>query len=219
MGSRLAWYFSGPPAADGRFTVANRGDLYTVPCTLTEAPPAVLCRRGLHASARALDALRYAWGADLWLHRVEVDGEVVEGVDKVAGTIRRHLWAAPADATLRAFARRCALDVGHLWDMPEVVRRYLETGNESLRSAAEAAAWAAAEDAAEDAAVAAAWDAAGSAAGAAAGAAAEDAAVDAAVAAAWNAARAAAVAAARDAQAERLDAMMLALAPVEVPRG
>ena len=39
-----------------------------------------------------------------------------------------------------SFARQCALDVIHLWDAPDVVRRYLETGDESIRAAARAAA-------------------------------------------------------------------------------
>ena len=61
-----------------------------------------------------------------------------------------------AEDTLRAFARRCVLDVIDLWDAPDVVREYLETGDEDLRSAAEAATraatWAAARNAAWDAA-------------------------------------------------------------------
>jgi hypothetical protein len=34
------------------------------------------------------------------------------------------------------FIRRCALDVVHLWKASDVVRRFLETGDESLRDAA-----------------------------------------------------------------------------------
>ncbi len=34
----------------------------------------------------------------------------------------------------RIFARQCALDVLHLWDVPDTVREYLETGDELLRS-------------------------------------------------------------------------------------
>ena len=69
------------------------------------------------------------------------------------------------DATevLRSFARKCALDVVHLWEAPPVVKRYLRTGDPKLRDAA----WVAVEDAAR----AAAWaTTAGVAAGAAAGA-------------------------------------------------
>jgi hypothetical protein len=83
-------------------------------------------------------------------------------------------------AIIDAFARWCALSVAHLWDMPDVVRQFLETGDETLRDAAGAAAAAAARtevryaagdaawSAARVAATAAAWDAAWSAARAAA---------------------------------------------------
>jgi hypothetical protein len=93
-------------------------------------------------------------------------------------------------------ARRIARNVMPLWTVPDVVKRYLETGESDIKAeavaaavdawdAARAAAWAAAWDA-----WAAAWDA-GAAAGAAAWAAARAAARDAG-AAAWAAARAAA---------------------------
>ena len=58
------------------------------------------------------------------------------------------LWCLRAsDATefeMRKFARMAALDVDHLWDMPAIVRDYLETGDETKRAAAWAAARAAA---------------------------------------------------------------------------
>src|SRR3990167_6716612 len=101
------------------------------------------------------------------------------------------------DATevLRSFARKCALDVVHLWEAPPVVKRYLRTGDPKLRDAD----WVAVEDAAR----AAAWAttagvAAGAAAGATTGAAAGAAAAVAAGAAARDAAWAAG-GAARDA--------------------
>ena len=56
------------------------------------------------------------------------------------------LWccrAEPDRPEWREFARWCALQVIHLWDCPEIVRLYLETGDESIR----AAAWVAAGDA------------------------------------------------------------------------
>ena len=49
------------------------------------------------------------------------------------------------------FARWNALQVLHLWNAPELVQEYLETGNEAIRAAAWAAARAAAWDAARDA--------------------------------------------------------------------
>jgi hypothetical protein len=98
------------------------------------------------------------------------------------------LWCLRAsNATefkMRCFARLAAQDVLHLWDAPEIVKQYLETGDENIRAAARAAADAAARAAADVAA----WAAARAAADAAAWAA-----------AAW----AAAWAAAKDAQTER----------------
>jgi len=121
------------------------------------------------------------------------------------------LWTLRAsdapEATMRAYACWCALSVAHLWDMPAVVREYLETQDESKRDSARAAAWDAARaavgSAAWDAARAAAWDAAwaavgsavraavGSAVGSAVRAAVGSAVGSAARAAAWDAARAA----------------------------
>src|SRR5690606_19611648 len=127
-------------------------------------------------------ALGYAPGPILW--RVELGGTIVTGDDKVCATERTYLWGVDASECLREFARKCALDVIHLWDAPELVVRYLKTGDESIRAAARPAAW----DAAWAAARAAAWDAAAWAAARAT-----------ARAAAWDAAKEAARAAARDA--------------------
>jgi len=114
-----------------------------------------ICRTGLHASERLFDALSFAPGN--MLHRVECRGIEGREDDKLVCRERRVLWTIDAEPVLRAFSRRVALDVAHLWDMPAVVREYLETGNEALRGAAWAAAWDAAGDAARDAAWGAAW--------------------------------------------------------------
>ena len=143
------------------------------------------CNAGLHGSKKIIDALQYAPGPVVW--RVELSGQMDISDDKIAASDRRYLWGYDTNDVLRTFARRCALDVIHLWDAPDVVTRYLKTGDESLRDAA----WAAARAAVRDAAWAAAW--------AAARAAAWDAAWAAAWAAAWDAAWDAAWAAARDA--------------------
>ena len=166
--------------------------------TLTVDLEPILCERGLHASRRIIDALGYARGSSIALCQVTLGGTVLHDDDKSVGTERTvvaMLTAEQTDELLRRFARRAALQAAHLWEMPEIVRQYLETGDESLRAAARAAAGAAARAAARDAAGAAARAAAGAAARAAAGAAARDAAR----AAAWAAAWAAAGAAARDA--------------------
>ena len=87
------------------------------------------------------------------LHLVEIDGELVthgDPPDKVVGRRRKILASIDATDLLREFARWCALQVIHLWECPDVVRRYLETGDESIRAAAWDAAWAAARAAAWD---------------------------------------------------------------------
>ena len=153
------------------------------------------CRSGLHASEHPFDAFTYA--PEHILHKVGLEGDLQshgDPIDKWVGRRRKILATIDAEPLLREFARWCALQVIELWDAPLVVRQYLETGDESLRTAARDAAGDAARDAARAAARDAAWDAAG----AAARDAAQDAtrAVAAAQAAAWDAAWAAARAAA-----------------------
>lgn len=149
----------------------------------------VPCQRGLHLSKRPIDALMYAPGPVIY--KVRGMGIVVphgNPIDKYACSERIYL-AGGVDCTdlLRRFARLCALDVIHLWSAPDIVVRYLKTGDESLRDAA----WYAASDAARDAARDAAWYATWAAA------------KDAAWYAAWAAARAAARDAARDAALDK----------------
>jgi hypothetical protein len=162
------------------------------------------CRHGLHLSKNIIDALQYAAGPIVW--KVEGTGIIIphgDPVDKYACSERTYIAGGiDIEDVYRDFARKCALDVIHLWDAPAIVVEYLKTGNEDIRdaaldaaldaaraaasAAARAAAWAAAWDAvraaAWDAALDAAWDAAWDAAG--------DAARDAAGDAAWSAARA-----------------------------
>jgi hypothetical protein len=119
--------------------------------TLTVEGEPVLCERGLHASAKLWDALGYAQGDKLALCRVTLGGTVLHDKEKSVGNERTVIAMLDADATdklLRDFARWCALQVIHLWDAPDVVRQYLDTGDESLRDAAGAAARDAAGDAA-----------------------------------------------------------------------
>lgn len=149
---RIAWHFlSEQWTAHGGFAV-KVGETYRV------EPPIIPCSRGLHASSRCIDALRYAPGPVVTL--VECGGVIVDHgdpVNKFACSERRAVWGYDATEELRYFARWCALEVLHLWpNAPEIVVRYLETGDESIRAAAWAAAWGAAWAAAWDAA----WDAA-----------------------------------------------------------
>ena len=211
----LAWHFVGDALRDGRpipvdgVTLKHKGKLE-------------LCASGLHASERLIDALNYAPGPILC--RVQMGGTIKKESDKLVARQRTILWRVNSTDVLRKFARQCALDVAHLWNMPPVMKQYLETGDERLRAAASDAAWAAARDAARaaasdaaraaasDAASDAARDAARAAAWAAAWAAASDAASDAASVAARAAASDAAWAAASDAQNTRLTEMVMALA-------
>ena len=174
----IAWHFVGDTLRDGR-PIPPDGQW------LVHEGPVEMCECGLHASKRLFDALRYAPGNTIC--RVGVRDIIDRDRDKIVARRRVILWRLDAGDTLRAFARRAALSVIHLWDAPNVVRQYLETGDESLRDAAGAAARAAARDAAWNAARAAARNAA------------RNAAKDAAWYAAWNAARAAARNAARNA--------------------
>jgi len=181
----------------------------------------VLCQHGLHLSVRPLDALKYATSPIIW--RVRGSGVIVAGSDKCACSDRTYL-AGGIDVTdvLRKFARLCVLDVIHLWKAPDVVVKYLRTGDENLRAATSVLAGAA--GAAGAAAFAAFWDATGDATGTvtraagyagaagAAFAAAGDAAFDAAFAAAFAAAGAAGYAsraAAGTKQNSRLNRMLL----------
>ena len=201
----MAWHFA-TVAPDGSFVTAHGGLPVVVGETLECSGPLELCQSGLHASKSALAALGYAQGSVLC--RVELGGEMYQDADKHVARRRTAVWAYDASDVLRAFARRCALDVVHLWDAPDVVILYLKTGHEDLRAAARGAARAAARAAAWDAGGAAAW-AAWDAARAAAWAAARDAARDAAQAAARDAARDAAQAKLR----RRLTSMLVAGRP------
>ncbi len=144
MSSVLAWYFHGGALRydDGR--EVKPGAVHEVdPDRLS------LCRYGLHASRDIFDALEYAPGAGL--ARVRLSGRILHDKDKLCGERREYLWAVSpeeGELVLRKFARLCALDVAHLWESPDVVLRYLKTGDPALRAAARDAAWAAARDAA-----------------------------------------------------------------------
>jgi hypothetical protein len=155
MNTIEAWHF----LPDDRRLRYGDNTLVEVGQTLTVDPAHLeLCQYGLHASERALDALKYAPGSVIC--RVRLSGAIIEGDDKLCASERTVLWMADATEALRAFGRWCALEVAHLWDMPPIVRQYLETGEESIRDAARDATSAAASAAAWDAASAAAWDAA-----------------------------------------------------------
>jgi hypothetical protein len=150
-----AWHFL---PADCRLRYGD-GRPITTGSVVSVGDPSLLepCRYGMHASLDIIDALDYAPGPVLC--RVELTGRIIDDGDKHCAESRRVVWMSDperSDYVMRKFARRCALDVADLWETPDIVRRYLETGDESIW----AAAWAAAHPAAWDAAWAAAWAAA-----------------------------------------------------------
>lgn len=118
--------------------------------------PVKLCHYGLHASVRAIDALSHAPGSQAW--RVELgksapgyDPVIILGGDKAVAYERTYIAKVPnCEALLRKFARMCASDVLGEWDgePPDVVTRWLRTGDESIRSASYSAADSAAHTAA-----------------------------------------------------------------------
>jgi hypothetical protein len=212
----LGWWFCREervlPHGDGRPVVA--GEILTVP------GPVILCKRGLHASERPMDALSYAPGPILC--RVRLSGEIVRGEDKgddkLAATERTVLWMADASATLWAFACDCAEraltaeraagrePAAASWAAVETRRRWLrgeatDADLSAASSAASSAAWSAASKAADSAASSAASSAAWSAASKAASSAASRAAY-------W-----AADGAEREWQNTNLARLFLALAP------
>jgi hypothetical protein len=150
----IAWYF----APDDRRLRYGDGRLVEVGVTHTVKGPPIFCQRGLHASVRALDALKYARVPVACL--VRVGGEIAACEDRIVATERTYMYVIDATDVLRVFSRRCALQVVDLWDCPPVVREYLETGREDLRAAARAVARAVSWAAARAAARAATWAAA-----------------------------------------------------------
>ena len=132
----------------------NDGREVRVGETLTVSGPLNICKRGLHCSERIIDALHYAELRST-LSRVIPGGETQEGDNKLCAAERTPvvmLTQAQTDELLRRFARWCALSVAHLWEMPEVVRQFLKTGDESLREQARRTAYAYAAAAYADAA-------------------------------------------------------------------
>ena len=151
----LAWHFL---SEDKRLGYGD-GRLVEVGATLECEGKPVLCDNGMHGSVRLIDALYYASGPIVC--RVEIEGDVIEGDDKLCGRRRTVLWMMDATRILHEFACACAEDALALVAQPDArsveaiaaKRKWLngEITDEELDSAS-AAAW--------HVALAAAWDAA-----------------------------------------------------------
>lgn len=138
----IAYHFTGDTLRDGR-PVPAVGE------TLTHEGEIVWCKSGLYASRKPHQALGYAPGARL--HMVECDRIEHEDGDKFVCRSRTIIVSIDATYLLRRFAADQALSVAHMWDMPDVVREYLTTLDETKRAAARDAARDAAVRAAEEA--------------------------------------------------------------------
>jgi hypothetical protein len=193
--------------------------------TLRHRGPLKLCKKGLHASVRPLDALEYAPGSVAC--RVECSGGVIHGDGKLVCSRRKVLWMVDASRVLHEFAIWCAEEALGKVRNPdprslkavEVKKLWLngKATDEELKAAWEAA-WNAASEVARQPPENAAWNATKEAARYAARNAAWDDARYAARNAAWDAARhviwgAARNAATRESQNEELERSLLALQP------
>lgn len=136
----LAWHFSGSQMRDGTPIVAP-GSVERYDGDIE------ICASGLHASRMLRDALKYAPGT--LLRRVECNNIEEEHGDKLVCRERIIIWECDMTSALRLFARKCALDVMHLWrePVPDIVQEFLMTGGRPM----EAAMWAPTEAAARDA--------------------------------------------------------------------
>lgn len=121
---KIAYHFTGDALRDGR-PVPAIGEW------LEHDGHMIICKSGLHASEHPFDALRYAPGH--MLHLVECDDIGKEQGDKFVCRRRKIIKSINAESMLREFARKQALSVVHLWDAPDVMVKYLNTGDESLR--------------------------------------------------------------------------------------
>src|SRR3990167_8203256 len=143
-GRRLRW---------GSREVVEAGRTYRAKGSLA------MCENGMHASARAIDALMYAPGP--LVCRVELVGERLNAADKACARERSVLWLADATIVLHEFACTVATDALHLaeargarvdprsWAAIETKRRWLRgEATDAELAAARAVAWAAARDAA-----------------------------------------------------------------------
>ena len=95
----LGWHFA---RADLRLGHGDEREI-RVGETLTVEPPIELCERGLHASVRPLDALKYA--SESIACRVRLSGQVIAGEDKAVATERTVLVMVDGRHVFPAFIR------------------------------------------------------------------------------------------------------------------
>ena len=156
---QIYWHF----ARNNRKLGYDDGREIIVGETLKVPPPIKLCERGLHASKRAIDALRYAPGA--YVCAVTLGGIIQHGDDKSVATERTVIAAADATNLLFRFSidcaaramERCDWDHEDSWSALAIREAHMQgladdAALSAAWSAARSAAWSAAESAAEAAA-------------------------------------------------------------------
>lgn len=135
-----AFYFATPE----RKLRYGDGRSITIGQTHTVKGEIKLCKNGLHASQRLLDALYYAPGNTLYLVELEGDMDIDAGI--VAARSRTYLAEYNAADVLMSFARKQALInielIKPYTEQYDLIVDYLETGNEAIRQAARDAAYA-----------------------------------------------------------------------------
>ena len=109
----LAWHLL---SEDKRLGYGD-GRLVEVGQTLECEGEPELCSNGMHGSVRLIDALYYASGPIAC--RVKIEGDVIEGDDKLCGRRRTVLWMLDATDILHEFACACAEDALALVEQPD----------------------------------------------------------------------------------------------------
>lgn len=140
----LAWHLVGDKLLDGTPTPRD-GEWLEIEGELE------MCKRGFHASERALCAVdnsNYLTFSTLdpfflkHICRVECGGTIHKAPDKLVCSKRKILWRVDKGPVLWAFARWCALQCIDDWDPSKEMLEYLKTGSKKsigkLRKAPEA---------------------------------------------------------------------------------
>lgn len=96
---------------------------------------------GLYGFIDTLDAFEASAGTTLFI--IKCGGKVLPSRNRHYRKVACTEWTILARINmikiLQELARWCAMQTAHLWDTPNEIRQYLETGNENLRPAAEIA--------------------------------------------------------------------------------
>lgn len=125
----LAWHFlknNKFMCYDRSSEIARAGKTYSI----ADDQVPELCKYGMHGSIHALDAVGFAPGSIVC--RVEISGDVLYADNKLVGRHRKVLWMADASDVLTKFSKWCVSQVISQIPDPNLTRKFLESGNKSL---------------------------------------------------------------------------------------